>query len=166
MPTRHRTPTSTYQNRNIDRVSNRDLQKWKACQERRCRNVNKQERYQPPPPQHPPTHPTPPHPNPPHPHPTPHPPEQTLACRQPNYHRKHVTKHSKKQQKMQRSTRKPCKTCNEMSDSKNDANLKKRQHSATPSRGLYQKLTLRRACTLRRTCTRECRHSRGVTRLV
>ena len=45
MPTRHRTPTSTYQNRNIDRVSNRDLQKWKACEERRCRNVNKQERY-------------------------------------------------------------------------------------------------------------------------
>ena len=45
MPTRHRPPTSTYQNENIERVSNRDLQKWKACQERRCRNVNKQERY-------------------------------------------------------------------------------------------------------------------------
>ena len=83
MPTRHRTPTSTYQNQNIERVSNRHLQKWKACQERRCRNVNKQERYQPPP--------TPPQPPPPH--------QKTLACRQPNYHRKHVTKHSKNRRK-------------------------------------------------------------------
>ena len=88
MPTRHRTPTSTYQNQNIERVSNRHLQKWKACQERRCRNVNKQERYQPPP--------TPPQPPPPPPTP---PPQKTLACRQPNYHRKHVTKHSKNSRK-------------------------------------------------------------------
>ena len=85
MPTRHRTPTSTYQNQNIERVSNRHLQKWKACQERICRNVNKQERYQPPP-NTPPTPPTPP-------------PQKTLACRQPNYHRKHVTKHSKNSRK-------------------------------------------------------------------
>ena len=45
----HSSPMSTCQNQNIYRVSNRDLQRWKACQERSCRNVVKQERYWPPP---------------------------------------------------------------------------------------------------------------------
>ena len=78
------------------RVSNHHLQKWTACQERPCRNVNKQERYHPPP--NPPNPPPPPHPTPPHPTPPPHPippPRTNPGMPTRNYKRNSVKKHSK-----------------------------------------------------------------------
>ena len=135
MPTRHRTPTSTYPNQNIERVSNHHLQKWTACQERTCRNVNKQERYHPPP--TPPT-PHPPHPNPPHP-PTPsHPPEQTLACQHATINAT-ASRNTAKRAENETTHTKTRKHVRWHGCFDSDANMKKWQHSATPSRGPYQK---------------------------
>ena len=78
------------------------LAKWTACQERPCRNVNKQERYHPPPPPQPPP---PPHPTPPHP-PTPsHPPEQTLTCQHATINATASRNTAKRAGKMKRRTR-------------------------------------------------------------
>ena len=85
--------------------------------------------------------PNPPHPTPPHP-PTPsHPPEQTLACQHATINAtasrntakraEHATTHTK--------TRKHVRWHGCFGS---DANMKKWQHSATPSRGPYHKLPL------------------------